>query len=102
MTNCLSVCDIVPVSDVYLATITPEGDEVPSYDGYVALNEYENLGVGCIATIEGGRVPPAMTIFIDGKVRPIILNSLFFVLISHMDELCFLFPMWLQICWFVL
>lgn len=51
-----------------MATITPEGDEVPSYDGYVTLYEHDPMGVGCIATVEGALVPPIIHVLVDDKV----------------------------------
>lgn len=54
---------LVPVSDVHVTSISSDGDQsAVASGGDVYLRQGTSLGVGCVVTTEGSRIPPAVSV----------------------------------------
>ena len=51
------------MKDVHVTSISSEGDQsAVEYGGDVYLQQGTNLGVGCVVSTDGSRIPPVVTI----------------------------------------
>lgn len=64
----LNITVLVPVTEIYIASIFPDGEESRvEDDGEVVLQQHDLYGVGCVATVEGSVIAPAVYVLIDGR-----------------------------------
>lgn len=69
---------IGPVKEVYIISLSPTGQErrLEVNDSEIFLEEKKLLGLGCISTLDGSPVPPAVRVTIAGEDKTSLFSPM--------------------------